>query len=88
MWNRFRATGADLPFADLRRAHGVAMEGYFWRLSDPRTGRVVVALCGLCRAADGFWATVALAGHPGGFLRWADVPVAWGDTDQLRCLGR
>ncbi|HET9104035.1 MAG TPA: tocopherol cyclase family protein [Solirubrobacteraceae bacterium] len=77
---RLRATGADLPFADLRRAHGVAMEGYFWRLSDPRTGRVVVALCGLCRAPDGYWATVALAGHPGGFLRWADVPLARGDT--------
>lgn len=80
---RFRAAGADVPCADLRRAHGVAMEGYFWRMSDPRSGRVVVALCGLCRAPDGYWATVALAAHPGGFLRWADVPVAWGDTDRF-----
>jgi hypothetical protein len=83
MLRQLRAMGADLPFADLRRAHGVAMEGYFWRLSDPRSGVVVVALCGLCRAADGAWATVALAAHPGGFLRWAKVPVASGDTDRF-----
>ncbi len=83
MLRQFRATGADPPFADLRRAHGVAMEGYFWRLSDARSGVVVVALCGLCRAADGPWATVALAAHPGGFLRWADVPVASGDPDRF-----
>ena len=76
MLRQLRAMGADPPFADLRRAHGVAMEGYFWRLSDPRSGVVVVALCGVCRAADGPWATVALGAHPGGFLRWADIPVA------------
>ena len=83
MLRTFRATGADLPFSDLRRAHGVAMEGYFWRFSDPRTGKVVVALCGLCQAGDGAWATVALAAHPGGFLRWADVPIAFGATDRF-----
>ena len=35
----YRATGADLPFGDPLTAHGVAMEGYFWRFTDrPRNG--------------------------------------------------
>lgn len=63
----YRATGADLPFGDPRAAHGVAMEGYYWRLTDPAGGRVIVALAGVSRAADGPWGLVALAGHPGGF---------------------
>ena len=32
----YRRTGADLPFGDPRGHHGVAMEGYFWRLTDVR----------------------------------------------------
>ena len=37
---RYRSTGADLPFGNPLRAHrGVAMEGYFWRITDPGTGR-------------------------------------------------
>ncbi len=84
MLRRYRALGSDLPFSDLRRAHGVGMEGYFWRFSHPGTGRVVVALCGVCRDARGAsWATVALAGHPGGFLRQADVPRAGAATDRF-----
>ncbi|HEU4976618.1 MAG TPA: tocopherol cyclase family protein [Baekduia sp.] len=81
----YRATGADPPFGDPRRAHhGVAMEGYFWRLTDPRRGRVVIALCGVNRASDGgHWATVALAAHPGGFLRQAAVPRAGADPAGL-----
>jgi hypothetical protein len=80
---RYRATGADPPFGDPRRAHGVAMEGYYWRFTDPRAGRVVVALCGVNRAADGHWATVALAGHPGGFLAEAATATAGADPDRL-----
>ena len=72
----YRRTGADLPFGDPRRAHGVAMEGYYWRLSDPASGRCVIALCGVCRAGDGPWAVVALAGHPGGFVRWRATAAA------------
>jgi len=49
------------------------MEGYFWRFSDPKSGRVVVALCGVTRTEDVAWASVCLAGHPGGFVRSADV---------------
>jgi hypothetical protein len=84
MLGRYRATGADGPFGDPRRAHGVAMEGYYWRLTDARSGRVVVALCGVNRAGDGGrWATVALAAHPGGFLRRRAVPEAGADARRL-----
>lgn len=59
------------------------MEGYYWRFADPASGRAVVALCGVCRAPDGPWALVALAGHPGGFVRWAVAPRAWADPAGL-----
>ncbi len=85
MLARYRALGADPPFGDPRRAHGVAMEGYFWRFSDVRTGRVLVALCGVCRlAGPGVpWAGVALAAHPGGVLHRADLPRAGADLAAL-----
>jgi hypothetical protein len=79
----YRSTGADWPYGDPRRAHGVAMEGYFWRFSDPQSGRVVVALCGVNRTADVSWATVALAAHPGGCVRNADVRPAGADPTRL-----
>jgi hypothetical protein len=59
------------------------MEGYFWRFTDARSGRVIVALCGISRAADGDWATVALAGHPGRFARQIDVQDAGADFARL-----
>src|SRR5690606_4514719 len=74
---RYRASGADLPFGDPLAAHGVAMEGYFWRFTQPETGRVVIALCGVNRSGDDHWATLGLASHPGGFLRTAVHPTAW-----------
>jgi hypothetical protein len=78
----YRRTGADLPFGDPRRAHGVGMEGHFWRFTDAAAGRVVIVLCGVSRAADGgTWALVALAAHPGGFRRHALVPVASARAD-------
>ncbi len=70
----YRRTGADPPFADPAGAHGVGMEGYFWRFTDAASGRVVIALCGACRSASGPWALVAVASHPGGFQREAIVP--------------
>jgi hypothetical protein len=79
----YRSTGADWPYGDARRAHGVAMEGYFWRFSDPASGRVVVALCGVSRTEGVSWATVALAGHPGGFVRSVDVRPAGADPTGL-----
>ena len=78
--SRYRATGADLPFGNPLPAHDVAMEGYFWRFTQPATGEVVIALCGVNRAADGHWATLGLAGHPGGFLRTAAYPTGSAST--------
>lgn len=83
MPRRYRATGADPPFGDWRAAHGVEMEGYFWRFTDPRAGRVVIALCGVSSGPAGRWAAVALGGHPGGFLREADLPRAGADEAAL-----
>ena len=88
LWTRYRASGADLPFGNPLAAHGVAMEGYFWRFTQPGTGRVVIALCGVNRADDSggpgsHWATLGLAAHPGGFLRTAAHPVAASDPDRL-----
>ena len=79
----YRRTGADLPFGDLRTAHGVAMEGYFWRFSDPATGRVIIALNGVNRGPDGHWATLGVAAHPSGFLRTVEHPEGAAGTDGL-----
>lgn len=78
----YRRKGADLPFGDPVRAHGVAMEGYYWRVTDTGRGRVVIALCGVCRAPDGAWALVALAAQgPTGppLVRTSVMPVASAD---------
>jgi hypothetical protein len=84
-----RSRGADPPFRDPRRGHGIAMEGHFWRLTDPASGRVLVALAGVCRDADErAWSNVALAAHPGGYLRAADVAGGTADLDRFRvCAG-
>jgi Tocopherol cyclase len=72
----YRATGADPPFGDPARAHGTALEGYYWRIVDATAGSVVVVLCGVCQGPAGSWAAVALAAHPGGFTRNAVVAPA------------
>jgi tocopherol cyclase len=72
----YRRTGADPPFGDPARAHGTAMEGYYWRVVDVEAGSVIVALCGVCRSSDETWATVAVAAHPGAFTRHALVAPA------------
>lgn len=80
----YRSSGADLPWGDPLAAHGVAMEGYFWRFTDPTTGRVVIALNGVNRDADGnHWATLGLAAHPHGFLRTAEHPTGHADPQRL-----
>jgi len=80
----YRATGADLPFGDPLPAHGVAMEGYFWRFTDPASGRVLIALNGVNRGPDNsHWATLGLASHPTGFLRTTVHPVARASTTGL-----
>ena len=79
----YRRTGADLPFTDPARNHGAAMEGYYWRLVHPEAGWVIVWLCGVCQGYGGSWATVALAAHPGGFLRHGTVAPAAGDFERF-----
>ena len=56
------------------------MEGYYWRFTDHAGGRVMIALCGVC---DESWAVVAVAAHPGGFLRWEIVDRASVDFDRF-----
>jgi tocopherol cyclase len=77
----YRRTGADPPFGDPARAHGVGVEGYYWRLTDHAAGRVVVAICGVARADDGPWAMVILAGH--GFVRVTTTRTAWADPGRF-----
>ncbi|HHX85912.1 MAG TPA: hypothetical protein GX694_11430 [Actinomycetales bacterium] len=87
----YRSTGADLPFGDPRAAHGtatsgVAMEGYFYRVTDPATGRVVIALIGVNRGPDGPWATLGLASAVAdgpSTVATRAVPGAWSDPDRL-----
>ena len=75
----YRATGADPPFGDPRGYHGVGMEGHFWRITQPRTGAVVVAILAICRDEHGRpWAMASLAAHPGGAVRSATLPDASG----------
>lgn len=84
---RFRRTGADPPFGDPRRAHGgVALEGYFWRLTDVARGRVVIVLCGASRAPRGRWANVAVAAHPGGHVNSRVVAAADADRERFRVM--
>ena len=83
VFSRYRATGADLPFGDPVRAHGVRMEGYFWRFTHLESGQVVVALNGVNRADDGSWATLGLAGLRGGFLRTSAHQRGWADPSAL-----
>jgi Tocopherol cyclase len=59
------------------------MEGYYWRLTDHAAGRVLVAICGVARAADGPWAMVILAAHPGRFVRVATTRTAVADPARL-----
>ncbi|HNF05545.1 MAG: tocopherol cyclase family protein [Mycobacterium sp.] len=84
----YRRTGADVPFGDPLPSHGTEMEGWFWRLTDPEAGRVVVALCSANRHPDGDWATAAIALHPGGVVRSAAVDTVTADRNHFAVQGR
>ncbi|WP_260684240.1 tocopherol cyclase family protein [Rhodococcus sp. KBS0724] len=79
----YRSSGATTPYGNLFASHDVAMEGYFWRFTLPESGRVVIALAGINRAADGHWSTLAIAAHPGGFLSDTEHPSGYADPDRL-----
>ena len=77
MLDAYRRLGADPPFGDPRRYHGVAMEGYFWRFTQAAVGRVAIVLCAVSRdRAGALWAFVGVATYPGRFFRWAALPDA------------
>jgi tocopherol cyclase len=78
-WRQYRRAGADAPFGDPGRDHHAAMEGYYWRIVDAARKRVLVVLCGVCEGPNGRWALVALAGHPGGVVRYTIAEPAAGD---------
>lgn len=78
----YRALGADLPFGHPERAHGVAMEGYYWRITDPVSRRVVIALIGVQTDRTGCWA-LAGVGDSAGFWRQAILPEAHADPTGL-----
>lgn len=80
----YRRTGANLPLGDPRPSHGAEMEGYFWRVTDVARQQVLVVLCGVNRHPEGDWATVAIATHPGGFVRSAVLENAWASPDEFR----
>ena len=61
----YRRTGADVPFGNPLPSHGTEMEGWFWRVSDEASGRVLIALCSVNRHPAGDWSTTAVAVHPG-----------------------
>jgi hypothetical protein len=79
----YRRTGANLPGGDPLPSHGAEMEGWFWRVTDVATSRVVVVLCGINRHPDGDWATVAIAAEPGGFVRSAVLDGARAEADRF-----
>ena len=79
----YRRTGADVPFGDPVPSHGTEMEGWFWRLTDAASGRVVVALCSVNRSGDGDWSTVAVALHPGGIVRSAALDAAEAESSRF-----
>ena len=66
----WRRTGADLPFANPAATRRTPFEGWYWRLSDPVSGRVIVVLCGAMRG----WTLGAMAALPGGFVRERVAP--------------
>ncbi|WP_370891830.1 tocopherol cyclase family protein [Janibacter sp. GXQ6167] len=79
----YRRGGADLPFGDPLGTHGGAMEGYFWRISDPVSGRALVALIGINQGPKGAWATLGVADHPGGHLSIRAHEGAFADPHRL-----
>ncbi|MDA0250699.1 MAG: tocopherol cyclase family protein [Actinomycetota bacterium] len=82
--NAYRRTGADIPFGNPLPSHGTEMEGWFWRVSDEASGRVLIALCSVNRHPDGDWSTTAVGVHPGGVVRSAALSGARAEDAPFR----
>jgi len=63
------------------------MEGYFWRITDAKSGRSIIALCGANTGPDGPWSTVGLASWPDGHISTGALPGSWTDRDRLGVKG-
>ena len=74
MSGAYRRRGADPPLRDPGGHHGVAMEGYYWRIAHRPSGRVVVALCGVLSGHAGAGGLVAVSGSPRARVRSAVAP--------------
>ena len=80
----YRRTGADPPFGDPARYHGVGLEGHFWRFTQPATGVVVIVIAAVSRDGAGRpWGMACLAAHPGTAVATAMAPAAWADERRL-----
>lgn len=80
----YRGFGADLPYGRPERAHGVAMEGYFWRFTRRDIGTVVIALAGVNRDRRGeSWSTLGVATHPGATQVMVEHSAGWADPAGL-----
>ena len=82
--NAYRRTGAYIPFGNPLPSHGTEMEGWFWRVSDEASGRVLIALCSVNRHPDGDWSTTAVGVHPGGVVRSAALSGARAEDAPFR----
>ncbi len=82
--NAYRRTGADVPFGNPLPSHGTEMEGWFWRVSDESSGRVLIALCSVNRHPEGDWSTTAVGVHPGLVVRSAALSGARAENTPFR----
>ncbi len=80
----YRRTGADVPFGNPLPSHGTEMEGWFWRVSDEASGRVLIALCSVNRHPEGDWSTTAVGVHPGLVVRSAALAGAHAESTPFR----
>ncbi len=81
---RYRRSGADLPYGDPAGYHGTALEGYFWRITEPRSGHVVVVMASVNRDGDGRrWGTTAIDAHPASGVRTVESASAEADPGRL-----
>ncbi|GAA2920923.1 hypothetical protein GCM10010446_01180 [Streptomyces enissocaesilis] len=82
--HRWRRTGADFPWGDPLPSHQAPMEGYLWRFTDTRRGRVLLVACGINHHSRQPWGTVVVAADPLGTVRSTSVDGAWASTQSYQ----
>jgi tocopherol cyclase len=76
---RWRITGADLPWGDPRLSHRAAMEGYLWRFTNPADASVVLVACGINYHPHQTWGSVVVATNRDETVRSASIDNAVAD---------